>query len=78
MSCLCNLEINPLSVALSSILRVILILFMVSFAGQKLLSLISFYLLICDNDSYYPKHYTDSMQSLSNYQWHFSQNKKKF
>ena len=46
MSCLCNLEINPLSVALSSILRVILILFMVSFAGQKLLSLISFYLLI--------------------------------
>ena len=26
---------------------------------------------------YYPKQSTDSMQSLSNYQWHFSQNHNK-
>ena len=26
---------------------------------------------------YYPRQYTDSTQSLSNYQWHFSQNQNK-
>ena len=26
---------------------------------------------------YFPKQFTDSMQSLSNYQWHFSQNQNK-
>ena len=28
----------------------------------------------CENDNNYSKQATDSMQSLSNYQWHFSQN----
>ena len=28
----------------------------------------------CEND--YPEKFTDSMQSLSNYQWHFSKNSK--
>ena len=31
----------------------------------------------CENDNNYSKQATDSMQSLSNYQWHFSQNKNK-